>query len=117
MALQLVPLKFQNVEKILGGAVALKIDKELHKAFMDCADSPELAAGRVVTLTMTLKPKLRKNPMGGRSEFSGCDVTFGVGGRTPTQAIEVSMAQSPQGLLFNPDAPENPMQHTIEEDD
>lgn len=115
MALHLVPLKFENIPKILGGAVALKIDKELHKAHMDCADSPELASGRTVTLTITLKPKLRNAPMGGRSEYAGCDVTFGVGGRTPTQAIEVSMANSAQGLLFNPDAPENPLQATIDE--
>lgn len=117
MPLQLTPLKFETIPEILNGVIALKVNKELHKAFMDCMDSPELKNGREISLKITLKPRMRDAPMGGRSEFIGCDVTFGVSGRTPTQSIEVAMTQSAQGLLFNPDVPENPHQMTLPDDE
>lgn len=114
-----VPLKLEqftmeNIPHILGGAIAVKVNKELRKAYLDCEDSPELNSARTVTLTFKLKPRMRPAPMGGRSEFEGCNVSFGIGGRTPTQEVEIPMIDSPQGLLFNPLASDSPYQHTID---
>lgn len=107
----------ENIPKILGGAIAVKVNKELRKAYLDCEDSPELNSPRVVTLTIKLKPRMRPAPMGGRSEFEGCNVSFGIGGRTPSQEVEIPMIASPQGLLFNPLASDNPHQLTIDPDE
>lgn len=112
--LKLESLSLEKIPLILGGAVALKVNKELRKAYLDCEDSPELNSARVVTLTLKLKPRLRPAAMGGRSEFEGCNVSFGIGGRTPSQEVEIPMVASPQGLLFNPLASDNPYQLTID---
>lgn len=103
----LTPLEFKQIENILGGAIAIKINKELRKAFLDCADAPELTAARSVTLKIDMKPQMQ------RGEFIGCEVSFGVGGKIPTQAVVVNMKAGDQGLLFQPDAVDNPNQTTF----
>lgn len=115
--IKLESLSLENIPRILGGAIAVKVNKELRKAYLDCEDSPELNSARSVTLTLKLKPRMRPAAMGGRSEFEGCNVSFGIGGRTPSQEVEIPMIASPQGLLFNPLASDNPRQMTIDPDE
>jgi hypothetical protein len=115
--IKLESLSLENIPQILGGAIAVKVNKELRKAYLDCEDSPELNSARSVTLTLKLKPRMRPAAMGGRSEFEGCNVSFGIGGRTPSQEVEIPMIASPQGLLFNPLASDNPRQMTIDPDE
>lgn len=117
MGVKLTALKFETIVKILGGAVGVKCDKEFRKAILDCEDAPRLKSAREVTLKVKFTPRLKQSRMSGEDEYAGCDVEFCVGGRIPSQAIVVAMTNSEQGLLFNPDAPEDPSQHTIEQED
>lgn len=116
---QLETLSFEAVAKILNGAVAVQFDKEVRKAILDCEDSPDLTSGRKVALVMEFKPRMAPGGMSKRPEYSGCNVTFKVEGKIPGKSIDVAMARDKDtgNLLFNPDAPEDPAQRTIQQDE
>lgn len=115
-SLILTQLKFESLMKLLGGAIAVQWDKEARKAMLDCGDSPDLPKGRKVTLTVEFKPRLTPGGMNGRSAYAGCAVDFMVAGQIPGKQITVLMkADDEGGLLFNPDAPEDPDQRTIQQ--
>lgn len=117
MGQRLTALKFATILKILGGAVAVKCDKEFRKAILDCEDSPKIKEARKVALSVEFVPRVRSNSMNGETEYAGCDVKFKVYGRCPGQEVTVAMTGSEQGLLFNADAPDNPDQMTIHHGD
>lgn len=117
--LNLEKLTFASIEKLLGGAVGVQFDKEVRKAIMDCEDSPDLKNARKVALSVEFVPRLVSSPIGGRSEYGGCDVAFKISGVIPGKSIVVNMAKDDtgQGLLFNPDSPDDADQMTFTNDE
>lgn len=114
--LLLTQLKFEALAKLLGGALPVQWDKEARKAMLDCGDAPDCSKGRKVTLTAEFKPRLTPGGMNGRSEYAGCLVEFQIAGTIPGKSIQVLMkADDDGGLLFNPDAPEDPDQRTVQQ--
>lgn len=109
-------MKFEQLINILGGAVGVQWDKEARKAFMDCMDAPDCTNARKVTLTTEFKPRLTPSKLGGRAEYCGCEVKLSISGAIPGKHIVVMTTADENGrLLFNPDAPEDPAQRTVQQ--
>lgn len=109
-------LKFEHLDKVSGGVLGVAWDKEARKAILDCGDSPDLSASRKVTFTVEFKPRLTPSRMSGPAEYVGCEVSFSIGGVIPAKKLVMNTVANENGqLLFNPDAPEDPDQRTVQQ--
>ncbi len=106
-SMQKKPFTAKSLLEVDSGSVALAIDKEIKRAFMDMADRPEIKKPRKIALTIEMSP-IQKD--GG---FYQSLVKIDVDGRNPKRGIEIRMNAESDGLEYNSAVYENPNQTTM----
>lgn len=103
---------FDSIAKIDDGTVMLAVDQAIQRAYLDCADRPEIKKPRKVVLEITLTPEQDKG------EFRSALAGFRVKDPTiPPRDVVVRMKPTNKGgaagLEWNTQAEDNPRQKTI----
>ena len=98
-----VPLTLQNLKQLDLGKIEVCFNHELEQAVRDCLDRPELKKVRQVAVIFSLAPVTE----GGQCER--VDVACDIKAKTPPRRTRVyTMAPRGSGLVFHPDAAEDP---------
>lgn len=100
-------LKFETIEDIDHGSVALAINQALRAAFNDCADRPELKKARKVGLEISVTPVMD------HGSFSYANVKLDIKSTVPNRGIEIKTRVNGNGLEFQPTSLGNPNQKTL----
>lgn len=103
-----VPFTFESLGQIDGGSVAVAVNQEIRRAFLDMNDRPGVAKPRKITFSIELTPQVSQ-----QGAFDRAGVKIEVDGRHPKRGLEILMLAQQDGLEFNPAAYDSPNQTTL----
>ena len=102
---------FNDVATVDGGAIKIAMDDALQQVIKDCVDRPLVSGSRSVTLELSIKT------ISSETEIEEVAIAFVVKHKVPAKSTR-SIRMKPRAngkLVFNDDAPDSPLQHTIDE--
>lgn len=115
-------LTFATLGELAGGFVPLEFDRLLGQAVEDVEQRPGIVKEREITIRVKIAPSEATNQ---RGVPAGVDVGLTVFGAVPKsevrahslrgELIDVGKGELQQALLFNPGAPENARQLTLDD--
>jgi len=103
---------FSKLDKLQEGRLVTALDLAHRRMIADLHDRPLVAAARKITLTVAYKPVTDKET----GELCDADVVFEFKESVPKRAgntYRMAYDEADAALLFHPDSPSNPHQHTI----
>lgn len=102
---------FASLGDLDNGRVAAALNEELRKVAEDISDRPANKTARKVTMEMSFSPS------GDAGTVEAVAVDVKCKSSVPSQQTRTYTMKMHGGnrLMFNPEAPENPRQHTIDE--
>ncbi len=103
-------LKLETIPDVGHGAVAVALNKLLHKAYMDIQDRPNVIGARKVSLEIHLTPICDQ----GQLASVGARFTF-KNSEPERSTMDFRMKPTREGISFMPDAPDNPNQQSLME--
>jgi len=98
-----LPLQTAHLIELDDGTLAVALDRELRKAYLDCVDRHAVTAAREVTLKVKIAPLLDQT-----GRLDNFDVRFAVSSKTPERELAMRMTEEDGELVFgafkdNPD--------------
>ena len=107
-------LSFDTLNELEGGQIALGIDIALKQAIADCHDRPGVKGPRKIMVELAVVP----TPDDRGSSMVRAAVGFNIKTTNPPRGVVLPMSVGKNGeLMFNSDAPDNPDQKTLYDDD
>ncbi len=79
------------------GVIGVEMNKEIQRAFRDCADRPTAKSGRKITLTIEIKPLTDE-----RGQLHDASVSINVASSLPKKGLELRMKAASDGLEYLP---------------
>ena len=119
MGSQMSAFKFEDLGKVDSGKVVVALNHALLQCIRDVQDRPFEEAARTVSLKIDLTPILdAAEAKEGRCVLDTIGMQFKLNPSMPKQQTMVypMIPTSSGALLFNPDSPRNPRQHTLDFD-
>lgn len=112
MSKPLTKLTLASIAKMDGGRLGIAFQDHIERARQDCMDRPGESKPRVVTMTVTIKPKL---DVDGLCETVDTQVKFA--DTIPKRQSKIyNMSLTKQGIGFNDESLENVEQKSLEFD-
>jgi hypothetical protein len=105
----LTQLNFESLGEVDHGSLRVAVDQALTQAYRDMADRPSLKKARKVELIIEYKPESDE-----RGELTYIDVNFSIKASMPPKSLSAPMKAGRSGPEFQPAAPDNPDQSTID---